>query len=500
MFMNGPVIVFIWQNNSNWPVEHISGNVLEILGYSTEEFLDGSILYSSLIHPDDLARVTNEVRANSLPESTHFIHQPYRLIARDGRIVWVLDSTTLVRDAGGRISRYHGYLVDITHTIQIEEEVLAVKNRLEFIIDSASLGIWDWNIQTGSIVFNHRCADMIGYHHDELKPNISTWLKLVAPEQKSEIMRALEDHLEGRTPMYSVEHRLRHQSGKWIWILTSGKIWESDNNGNPLRAGGILFDISRRKEQELLALEATQLREQAKRIESLKTMAGAVAHRFNNSMLVVLLNLEMLCRKFPENSKEMEMASVALQAGKKAGKIGKSMLTYLGHGIPRKQRHDLAAIVKESLLAIIPTFPATIIYEYLPPPSPIICGIDPIQMRHVFNNILTNAFESLTPETGRIDITFGTAFHRPADFPILFREGLPERCRYGFCRITDNGYGIAPEDIERIFEPFFTTRFIGRGLGLPLAGGIMRTHQGAIIVESTLDKGTTIRILLPTEE
>ena len=500
MFMNGPVIVFLWRNLSNWPVENISGNVLDLLGYSNEEFLSGSVLYSSLIHPDDLVRVTNEVTAHSLPDSTHFIHQPYRLIARGGRIIGVLDSTTLVRDSSGQITHYHGYIVDITHTVQMEEEVLAIKNRLEFIIDSTSLGTWDWNIQTGGLVYNNQCLEMLGYGPGELSPNVASWLKLIEPEQKVNVIRALTDHLEGRSPRFSLEHKLQHKSGRWIWVLNSGKVWEFDHNGIPVRACGIHLDITHRKEQELLLLETTQRNEQEKRIESLKTMAGAVAHRFNNSMLVVLGNLEMLCRNFPDDSKTRKMALMALQEGKEASKIGQAMLTYLGYGMPRKQSHDLAALACESFSAIIKTFPSVIISQCITPPAPITCQFDAIQIKQVLNNVLTNAFESLTPKTGHITVTFGTTVHSPASFPLLFREGLPDTGRYGFCRIADNGVGIAAKDIERIFEPFFTTRFIGRGLGLALAAGIMRSHQGAIVVKSTLKKGTKITILLPMEE
>ncbi len=400
MFMNGPVIVFFWHNSSNWPVVRISGNVFDLLGYSNEEFLSGEVSYGSLIHPDDLARVNHEVETHSTPDSTHFIHQPYRLIARDGRIVWVLDSTTVVRDSSGQITHYHGYLVDISHTIQMEEEVLAVKNRLEFIIDSTSLGTWDLNIQTGALIYNNQCLEMLGYGPGELSPNISTWLKLIDPEQKVHVIRALTDHLEGRAPRFNFEHRLQHKSGRWIWVLNSGKVWEFDHNGIAVRACGIHFDITHRKEQELLLLETTQRREQEKRIESLKTMAGAVAHRFNNSILVVLGNLEMLCRNFPDDSKAKNMALMALQEGQEASKIGQSMLTYLGYGLPRKQSLDLVALASESFSAIIKTFPSEIISQCVTPPAPIYCQLDTIHIRQVLNNVLTNAFESLTPITG----------------------------------------------------------------------------------------------------
>jgi PAS domain S-box-containing protein len=382
----------------------------------------------------------------------------------------------------------------------MEEEVLAARDRLEFVIDAARLGTWDWNIKSGEVIYNARWAEILGYRLDELEPSISTWEGLVHPDEADEIAKVLSNHLEGRTPVYMSEHRLRHKSGKWIWILDAGKVFQWDPEGMPLRAVGIHLDISRQKEQEQLALEASQQQEQAKRIESLKTMAGAIAHRFNNSMLVVLGNLEMLRRILPAESKELDMATMASQAAKEAIKVGSSMLTYVGQGEPRLQPENLAEVAREVLFAIQDTLPDSVIVQLTPPLMPITCSFDKGQIKDVLKNILTNALESLDESTGQIRITFGAEPYSAAIIPLHFREGLPDVSTYAFCQITDTGDGIAPDDIERIFEPFFTTRFIGRGLGLALAAGIMRSHHGAILVQSVEGEGTTLRILLPADQ
>ena len=131
VFMNGPVMTFTWQNSENWPVEQISENVKDVLGYSAEEFLNGSVQYATCIHPDDLQRVIDEVESHSVPETSSFIHEPYRLITRNGRSVWFLDSTTLVRNRQGEITHYQGYLVDITKMVLMEKEVVATKQHLQ---------------------------------------------------------------------------------------------------------------------------------------------------------------------------------------------------------------------------------------------------------------------------------------------------------------------------------------------------------------------------------
>lgn len=484
----------ICRGNDCW--KYVFSACEKVTGYTPEEFLDCPDLFENIIHPDDKELITTLCQSPSNDEGKP-CEIEFRLITKSGDIRWIWPKSQAARDnQGNRLDR-RACNLDISRSK--EKEVHDDKNRLEFIIDSAGLGTWELNVKTGALTYNHQCLVMLGYAPGELKPNVASWLKLIDPEQKVNVIRALTDHLKGRSPRFSLEHKLQHKSGRWIWVLNSGKVLEYDHDGSPVRACGIHLDITHRKEQEILLLEVTQRNEQEKRIESLKTMAGAVAHRFNNSMLVVLGNLEMLSRNLDE-SKSRKMAQMALQEGKEASKIGQAMLTYLGYGMPRKQSQDLAALAGKSFSAIIKTFSSAISSQCILPPAPIICQFDTIQIKQVLNNVLTNALESLTSKSGHITLTFGSTIHSPANFPLLFREGLPDTCRYGFCRIADNGAGIEEKDIERIFEPFFTTRFIGRGLGLALAAGIIRSHQGAIMVKSTPKKGTKITILLPMEE
>jgi len=118
-------------------------------------------------------------------------------------------------------------------------------------------------------------------------------------------------------------------------------------------------------------------------------------------------------------------------------------------------------------------------------------------MKEVLESILINAVESLKDASGTVEVTFGVDSFTTDSFPIPFQEHEPSKGMFAYCQIQDNGYGIRPENLTRIFEPFYTTGFVGRGLGLALTVGIMRLHHGAITVESTPGKGTTVRVLLP---
>jgi len=345
----------------------------DILGYSAEEFLNGSVQYVTLIHPNDLQRVLDEVQSNSVAENSHFIHEPYRLINRTREVIWIFDSTTLVRNTQGEITHYQGYLVDITKTVLMEEEVVATKDRLK----------------------------------------------------------------------------------------------------------------TSRKEEQL------------KHLESMKTMAGSIAHRFNNAMMAVQGNLELMLQTLAADSKEYKMASDALHAAGGASQVGSMMLSYVGQQPVKPHDLPLEGLVRESVTAVKDLFYSGISLKFTQPPQPLYCSVDQQQIKKVIESILTNAAESMGNGSGTIEITFGTEHFKTDSFPVCFQNDTLKDGLYSFCQIKDSGHGISPEKVQQIFEPFYTTRWIGRGLGLALTVGIMQAHHGAITVESSLDKGTTVRVLLP---
>ena len=119
MFAQGPAIVFKWQNADGWPVEYVSENLPETLGYTPEQLTSGAVPYTDLIHDDDLDRVVSEVDAQSDEPADRFTHEPYRMVTADGDVRWVTDNTKVLR-TDGEITHYLGYLIDITEQKRLE--------------------------------------------------------------------------------------------------------------------------------------------------------------------------------------------------------------------------------------------------------------------------------------------------------------------------------------------------------------------------------------------
>ena len=129
LFAQGPAVVFRWQNESQWPVDYVSENSTDMLGYTPEQLQSGQVTYAELIHEADVDRVTEEVAHNSDETTEWFSHDPYRLRTDDGEVIWVKDTTKIIREQG-EITHYLGYLVDITERKQREQQIATQRDEL----------------------------------------------------------------------------------------------------------------------------------------------------------------------------------------------------------------------------------------------------------------------------------------------------------------------------------------------------------------------------------
>ena len=147
---------------------------------------------------------------------------------------------------------------DITESKQAEAAVRESQERLALALEGANLGSWDADVRTGRVRVNERYAQMLGYTPDEIEPHLHSWETLVHPEDVPRMREELRSHLEGRTPFYEMEHRMRHKSGAWVWVLDRGKVIERDVADKPMRAAGTHLDITERKRTEAALLESEQ--------------------------------------------------------------------------------------------------------------------------------------------------------------------------------------------------------------------------------------------------
>lgn len=253
-----------------------------------------------------------------------------------------------------------------------------------------------------------------------------------------------------------------------------------------------------RLHEESLNLERQMLH--AQKLESLGVMAGGIAHDFNNLLQAILGNIELAELGLAPDSNSKKHIRDAMTAGRHAAYLASLMLTYVGKGFIVREEVDLNALVSENVEILgSASFPNVSMKLFLSPELPAITG-SKAQIQQLVMNLITNAAESLEKQPGIIRATTGVLHYDKNQLGSSLLAEKPEPGSFAFIEVDDNGCGMTKETIGRLFDPFFTTKFTGRGLGMSAVMGIMKSHFGAIFVESEPGRGTTFKALFPIQE
>jgi PAS domain S-box-containing protein len=257
---------------------------------------------------------------------------------------------------------------------------------------------------------------------------------------------------------------------------------------------GSIIDISERKRLERQASELRTQLEQAQRLESLGTLAGGVAHDFNNILSAVLGYTELALMR--EQDAEVRSFIEDIERGvERAKDLVRQILSFSRRAHHEKRPIQAANIVREAVKLLRAALPATIAVNQRYDSTGWIVA-DPTQLHQVVMNLATNASLAMRDKGGSLDVT---VTERDVDAHLASQHPGLRPGRHLLLKVSDTGCGIAPEHLERIFEPFFTTRPRGEGtgLGLSVVYGIVKDAGGVIAVTTKLTVGTTFEVLLP---
>lgn len=415
-----------------------------------------------------------------------------------GERIWLRTSKIPLLDVEGKTRGVLGTYEEITERKRAEEALRLSEQRLELAVRGAELGTWDWDVKSGAAIFDERWAQMLGYELAELPLHIRTWEDLVHPDDLERMRQVLDAHIEGRAPLYQCEYRLRTKSGEWKWILASGRAFDLDELGRPVRAVGVHLDISSRKQAEEERQRLDEQMQQAQKFESLGVLAGGIAHDFNNLLTAILGNAELALRAIAPDSTEHQNLVAIKTTARRAADLCKQMLAYSGKGHFVVQPLNLREVVEEMahMLGVSISKKAELVFDFASDLPAI--DADESQLRQVILNLIINASEALGDRSGVITLSTGQMWCTRAllSSEPWFDEQTPEG-QYVFLEVVDTGGGMNRETLARVFDPFFSTKFVGRGLGLATVHGIVRGHHGVIKVSSTEGKGSTFRVLFP---
>ena len=470
------VVVFLWKNVEGWPVEFVSDNVVELFGYRSEEFYSGQVSYVKTVHPDDLERVAKEVSTfNEEKERTDFAHEPYRIITKNGKVKWLDDRTYIRRDNKGNITHYEGVVVDVTDRKQVEEALRESEEKYRNILENIDDGYFEVDIAGNFIFFNDSMCRILGYPRDDLIGMNNR--EYMDKKNAEKIYQAFNKVYRTDKSTKALDWKLLRKDGSVCFVETIVSLI-TDSNDKKIGFRGIARDITDRKQLE------DQLR-QAQKMESIGTLAGGIAHDFNNILYMIVGNADLALQNIPEWNPIYTNLEKIKDASLRAAGIVKQLLKF-----SRKTDQDLKpvgiiTVIKDALKFLRSTIPSTIEIRKNIAAREITVLADPTQINQVLMNICINASQAMEETGGILEINVEKESMTAGDYVKI--------------TVSDTGPGIEPELIDRIFDPYFTTKEIGKGSGMGLAvvQGIIKSHGGAITVESQLGKGTTFSILFP---
>jgi PAS domain S-box-containing protein len=223
----------------------------------------GNALIKSFAEAHDFLSCLSKGTLEIDPPSRNFLISPFKRLHSNLRhLTWQTQQV-----ARGDLSHHVDFLGEFSDAFnsmidalrdkrRVELQLKLSEERLGLALEAAELGLWDYDIKSGNVIFNEGWAKMLGYASEEVEPTIDFWRRLIHSEDQEAFVTAWEAHLKGLTPSFRLEHRVSAKSGDLKWMLCLGRVVDTGADGNPSRMAGIFVDITDRKEAEAALLDA----------------------------------------------------------------------------------------------------------------------------------------------------------------------------------------------------------------------------------------------------
>jgi PAS domain S-box-containing protein len=472
---------------------YVSPGIRDIYGLDPEAVLQDAQLVVRYRHPDDVHLLEQDLK--ELAATPKPLGGEFRIVLPDGEIRWLLRRSSVVAsDESGQLRV--GVLLDVTGRKEAEAALSDSEALWRLAMESAGDGVWDWNLVSGEEFVSHRIKSMFGYDEGDLLNLAEDLDARTHPDDVAQMKRDRNDHFEGRTPLYRNEHRVRCKDGNWKWVLSRGMVIARDELQRPLRMVGTHTDITDLKtaEAQHRLLEA-QLRE-AQKLEAIGTLAGGVAHDFNNLLAVILGNLTLAREDVGPDHPAQESLNEINRASVRARHLVQQILAFSRRQTQELKQQVMQPLVEETLIMMRALLPMGVQQLSNMSAEPLLVHADATQLQQVLMNLCTNAWQSMDGRSGNIHVGLSAVV---VDAGLAYQLGGVAPGDYVCLSVADDGPGMEKATQHRIFEPFFTTKAPGDGTGLGLAvvHGIVKTHLGAISVQSEPGKGTRFDVYLP---
>ena len=479
----------------NGSVRFLNKEAEEITGYTRQE-LAGRNWFEVVVPRERYPAVREEFErllADGLPRR---FENP--ILTKSGEERYIVWRNTGVTEDGlttGTVS----IGIDMIELKQAEEALRRERDLVAKIIETSPIGIVARDRQ-GEITFANAVAERVlgltrneatGQTYNAPDGRITDYEGRPFPDEQLPLQRVMAT---GR-PVYDVRYAIENASGERI-CLSVNAAPVLDGNGELDGMISSIEDVSERRRaketRELLEAELLQ----SQKLETVGTLAGGVAHNFNNLLTAITGYSELLLARLPADSDLRPDVEEIDRAGKRAAEVASGLLRFSRRGRDKHERLDLNVMIRE-----METLLRQVIRSNIEIVSVLADGLDLVQnnqgvIEQVVVNLIVNASDAM-PDGGKL--TIETANLHLAE-PCLTRDLSLPAGNFVTLIVRDSGIGMDEETQAKIFEPFYTTKGpdSGTGLGLSIVCGIIEESEGAILVESAPGQGSTFTLFLPS--
>ena len=449
-------------------------------------------IYGAEIRPGETGQKTWPLE-RSLKSGETIVNEEIDIVRADGSSRALMINSRPLGDSAA-IATYS----DVTSLRAAQKALQDSEARLRRLFDSPIIGVVSGRGDV-AVEANDSFLRMLGYSREDLRNGRIVFSTLTPDEFRAVDARAAAE-LSERGFSTAIVKEFLAEDGRRVPVMVGATSFEPGQTFEPGHSSpwiAWVLDLSEHRKLE------ERLRQAAK-AESIGLLAGGVAHDFNNLLTIIIGNASMAQMMLQEDSPGRAQIEDALRAAERAADLTRQLLAYAGKGrfVVRQadiseEIHDIGKLFRASAR------PEIDIRMELAQGLPMVRA-DVTQLQQLVMNLVINAVESIggaesisEKRSGSVRIATRAVavdeeFLQSADLVEEMAPGL-----YVLIEVTDDGCGMDAETRARIFDPFFTTKFTGRGLGLAAAAGIVRAHQGGMMVHSAPGQGSTFQVFLP---
>jgi PAS domain S-box-containing protein len=375
-----------------------------------------------------------------------------------------------------------------TTFLQLKEAEIRYRGMFENAIE----GIYQSTPDGRYLVVNAALARMYGYEHtEELMQQVSDIQTQIYVD--ATFRQRFKEQIEQTGFVHGLEYQVRRRDGSVIWISESARAVR-DANGAVHHYEGFIDNITDRKEAEAERAKLEKQMLHAQKLDAIGTLAGGMAHDFNNILCAILGYTELALLDPQIKGASRDNLQMVLKSAHRAKDLIKRILTFSRPADTERHPLKLGAILKEGVKMLLATLPSSIAIHVDIRTDRDVVVADATEMHQIIMNLGTNAGHAMKSKGGRLEYELDALYLETHSASLSIPAG-----EYVHLVVRDTGRGMSPEVVERIFEPFFTTKAPGRGtgLGLTLVQKIVSRSGGYIKVNSQEGQGTAFHIYLP---